>query len=268
MFANPDPNPLRLCVSPARMALYRGFFAAQTDRESLGALLWHQRVGAALWPLLGIVEVAFRNRTHYALSMLHGGVSSRAWYGAGSNDMRLKLKLQRKFDDLQNLKDEAGQALVKSIDDLISETTFGIWIEALYELPFDRRYRFSKLALPGYPPLGNKGIWGAAHLTWMPLIARLERHKTYRDRVAHHGPLWKISFNAPPGTAARLPNTPQEFMQSLHTEESALRTTAIEMEPGLADFWDGDPRTHFYTLTTSESLDAAMGRAPNTETGN
>lgn len=262
MFATLTPEAARRCLSPARLALYKDFYAATDDRETLGALMWHHAVGAALWPLIGLVEVAFRNRTHHALSMLHGGVASRAWYGGGANDMRLKVRVQRKIEDILALKDEGGNALVNSIDDFISETTFGIWIEVLYELHSDRRYRFCKMAFPGYPVVQDKAAWTAPQRTWQPLIRRLERHKAFRDRVAHHGPLWKIPFEPQAGATSIVPSGPGAFIQSLRKEAAALRTTIEEMESGLGDFWDGAPRDAFQHLTTLATLYEYMGRTP------
>lgn len=178
--------------------------------------------------------------------------------------MRLKIRVQRKIDDILNLKDEGGASLVNSIDDFISETTFGIWVEVLYELHADRRYRFCKMAFPGYPILQDKAAWTAPQRTWQPLIRRLERHKAFRDRVAHHGPLWKIPFEPQAGATPILPSGPGAFIQSLRKEASALRTTIEEMEPGLSDFWDGAPKDAFQHLTTLARLHEYMGRAPAT----
>lgn len=242
------------------MALYCNFFNTQTDRECLGAYLWHQTVSASLWPLLSLVEVAFRNRAHYALSTLHGNTPSRAWYGGGRNDMRLKMRIQRRIDDLLNLKDASGAPLVRSIDNFISETTFGLWVEVLYEVAPDRRYRFAKLAFPGYSLLADKTTWVAPQITWMPILSRLERHKSYRDKIAHHGPLWKIPFEPKLGDASILPLSPGALIQSLRKEATALRATLCDMEPGLSDFWDGVPNAAFMTLTTMASLQGHMGR--------
>jgi hypothetical protein len=262
MFATLTQNAAERCMSSARMGLYKNFFGAGTDRECMGAMMWQQAASAALWPLLSLVEVVFRNRTHYGLSMLHGGVSTRAWYGGGSNDMRLKVRLQRKIDDLLNLKDASGLTLVNSVDDFISETTFGLWIEALYELHADRRFRFTKMAFPGYSVLADKSAWTAPARSWVPLINRLERHKAYRDIVAHHGPLWKVPFEPMAGATAILPASPGALIQALRKEATALRTTVEEMEPALVDFWDGPPSTSFLQLTTIATLEGYLGRRP------
>lgn len=45
--------------------------------------------------------------------------------------MNLKVSVQRKIDAVLNSKDDAGNMIVHDIDDCISETSFGIWVEVL-----------------------------------------------------------------------------------------------------------------------------------------
>jgi len=243
------------------MWLYQTFYGAQNDRETFGAMFWHQSIGAALLPLVAMVEIAFRNRMHHALSMLHGGQASGPWYGGGRNHMRLKTRIQRRIDDLWNLKDDAGHRLIQSVDDFISESTFGLWIEVAYELQPDRRYRFCKLVIPGYPLLADRAAWTAPGRSWMPLVRRFERHKAFRDCIAHHRPLWKIPFEPAVGVSSILPSGPGALLLSLRHQATALRASLEQMEPGLVDFWDGPRRVAFDQLTTLASLHASMGRS-------
>lgn len=260
MFANLTPNAAELCFSSARLGSYQRFFHAKTDRETLGAHMWHQTVSASLWPLIGMVEVVFRNRAHRALSQLHGGVPSRAWYGAGPQDMRLK-GLQSKVDDILNQTDDAGNHVVNTIDEFIAETTFGLWVHVLQQLDANRRYRFCSIAFPNYPPVKGKTAWIAPLNTWMPLIKRMEGHRAFRNRIAHHAPLWTIPYLTAPGAASILPSGPGALIQSLRQQASTLRTTIEDMEPNLADFWDGEPKQAFMNLTTVAMIEKAMGKA-------
>lgn len=260
MFANLTSNAAELCFSPARLGSYQRFFHAKTDRETLGAHMWHRTVSASLWPLIGMVEVVFRNRAHRALSQLHGGVPSRAWYGGGPQDMRLK-GLQSRVDDILNRTDDAGNNVVNTIDEFIAETTFGLWVHVLQQLDTNRRYRFCLTAFPSYPLVKDKGAWIAPVKTWMPLIKRLESHRAFRNRIAHHAPLWTVPYLPGPDGSSILPSGPGALILSLRQQASMLRATIEDMESNLADFWDGEPKQAFMNLTTVAMIDKAMGKA-------
>lgn len=249
-------------LSAARMTAFREFFKAADDQQCLGAMLWHHDVSAALWPLVGWVELALRNRTHYALSMLHGGLPSRAWYGGGPQDMRLRLRLRRRIDDMLGARSEAGDKFINGVDDFVAETTFGLWLEVLYELAPDRRFRYCRLAMPGHEALNDKAAWAVPGRTWVPVLRRLERHKTFRDRIAHHAPLWKVAFERQPGGASMLPSGPGALIQALRREASAMRRTLEEMDPGLTGVWSSARGATFCRLTTMAALGAYMGRSP------
>lgn len=246
-------------LSMARLAAFRKFFKAADDLECLGAMMWHQEVAAALWPLLGWVEVAFRNRAHYALSMLHGGMPSRPWYAGGPQDMRLRLRLRRRVDELLASRDEAGDLLIQGADAFVAETTFGFWIEVLYELAPDRRFRFCRMAMPGLEALQRKAAWASPALTWLPLVRRLERHKIFRDRIAHHAPLWRVSFEPEQRDGSILPSGPGALLQALRKEATALQRTLQDLEPGLLGMWGDSRRAAFLRLTTLATVAAYMG---------
>lgn len=261
MFANPPPETVQRSISPARMQLYSAFFKCQASERCLGAMLWHQSIAAALWPLICTVELVFRNRTHYALSMLHGGVASRQWYAGGPNDMKLKVGVRAKLDKYMGLQDEAGNALIATVDDFVAYSTFGIWLDVLRELHQDRRHRLAKLVFPGYGPVAEKDKWVAPKHTWLPLLQRFERHKAFRDCIAHHGPLWKIPFVPQADSPPVMPSGPGALLLSLRREATELATSVAEMDPNLAGFWEGPPRDAFLALTTLESLKGYMQSA-------
>lgn len=262
MFTNLPPANARACLSVARMSAYRDFFNADSDRECLGAILWHQAVAGAIWPLVSFVEVSLRNRAHQQLSFLFGGSKSRTWYGGQRNDMRLRVRTQQKIDELCTRQDDAGQRAVLSIDDFIAETTFGIWVEVLEQLDHNQRFKFARFVFPAYPPVQNSAAWVAPKNTWQPLINRLARHKSFRDRIAHHSPLWKHSYAPRDGDPYILPTSPGAALQSLRKEMHALKTTLTEMDPGMVDFWDATEHEKlFLSLTTMATLQRYMGVA-------
>ena len=75
-------------------------FKTTSDRECLGAMMWHHAIASSAWPLISVVEICLRNRSHHAMSALYGNVKSREWYRGGPNDMRLKGGIQGRITEL------------------------------------------------------------------------------------------------------------------------------------------------------------------------
>lgn len=261
MFATLSAANCQLSLSPARMGAFHAHFKTTSDRECLGAMMWHHAIASSAWPLISVVEICLRNRSHHAMSALYGNVKSREWYRGGPNDMRLKGGIQGRITELLCRTDDAGNKVVNSIDEFIAATTFGTWVGVLQQLPSDRRFRFTKMAFPEYPMLLDKQAWTAPAKTWLPLIERLERHKSFRDRIAHHAPIWNFPYAPHEGEKRIKPASAGATIISLRQEIQHLRTSLVEMEPGLVDFWDGTAQQEaLETLTTLASLNHYMGR--------
>ncbi|CAB3768669.1 hypothetical protein [Paraburkholderia humisilvae] len=237
--------------SLARISAFHAFFKAENQAQCLGALVWHQSVAAAMWPLICLVEISLRNRLHVGLSRMYAA----AWYAGARNSMPLQTKLQSRADELLSATDAAGNARIGCPDDFVAAMSFGFWVEVLRQVHVNRRYRLVEAIFPNYGPLKDKKLWADAAKTWIPLLRRLERHKRVRDQIGHHTPLWNIKYTVRETEPPRVPKSPGAMMLALRQEVSSLRQTLLDMDVSLARLWDGTFfQQAFLQLTTTNGL--------------
>lgn len=250
---------LESALSQARLSPYRTFFKCTRDNEVLAAFQWNQTVASAMWPLVSLVELSLRNRLHGCFSQLYGGSTSNDWYMG--HRMPMSASASRKVTDVLAAKDARGQPLCQSVDDVVASVSFGFWIEVLRGIPGNRRWRVTKSVFPGYGPVADKTLWVAPAATWMPLLNRLERHKAFRDRLAHHRPLWRWRYAPNPGAPLAVPTSPGAAMTSLRQEVAHLEKTLSEMDAALLQFWRHSlPHRIFNSLTTTIGLHYSLHR--------
>jgi hypothetical protein len=259
MYANAPNSALEMSLSPARLGPYRTFFKAKLDAETLAAFQWNQTVSSALWPLMSLVELAFRNRLHACFSDMYGGSVSNAWYLTPK--AQLSAIATNKVMDTVNATDSNGNPICQSVDDVVAEMSFGFWVEALRRVPKDKRWKVSKAIFPNYGPVANKPAWVQAAQTWLPLIGRLERHKSFRDRLAHHRPVWRWRYAPNPGAPLITPSSPGAAMTGIRQEVAQLEQTLREMDNSLLALWTGGlPQRLLSSLTTSVGLHYSLHR--------
>lgn len=255
---NIPASVVRDTFSIARISAFHAFFKAESQAQCLGALVWHQSVAAATWPLICLVEVSLRNRLHGCLSRMYAG----PWYAGARNSMPLQSKLQSKANELLSATDEAGQSRVGCPDDFIAAMPFGFWVEVLRQVHVNRRYRLVEAVFPNYGPLQDKKSWVNASKTWVPLLQRIERHKRIRDQIGHHTPLWNIRYTVRENEPPRVPKSPGAMMLALRQEASSLRQTLLDMDASLVRLWDGTFfQQAFLQLTTTNGLYHYMHRS-------
>jgi hypothetical protein len=243
--------------SSARIRAFQTFFKAENQAQCLGALIWHQHVAAAMWPLISHVEVALRNRLHTTLSGMYSGT----WYAGNRNSMVLQPRLQNKADERLNALDEWGKPCVRSPDDFVAAMSFGFWVEVLRQIQVNRRYKFVEATFPNYAALADRKLWSSATAAWIPLLRRIEKHKRVRDQIGHHASLWNVKYSVRDGEPPRVPKSPGGMMLALRQEVASLRQTLLDMDKTLIRVWDDTLFQHaFMQLTTTNGLYYYMHR--------
>lgn len=183
-------------ISAARLSSYQKFFNCATDNELFGVYCWNIHLSACFYNLISIVEVALRNRFHFALSdHFSPGAISFDWY----NSLKLQPKTANKIKKITHYKKRGrGEWIPKdpvpSADDVVSRLTFGVW-KNLLDVEEDCD--------------GNKIPWGnlipkilVNHRTqevafWSReknqdfLFARIGLVGDVRNRICHFEPIWK-----------------------------------------------------------------------------
>lgn len=259
MYTTAPFSAIETALSPARLTPYRTFFKAARDSEVLGAFQWNQTVSAALWPLVSLVELSLRNRLHTCMSNMFGASASNDWY-LGKR-LKMSASATRKISDVLSSVDVTGAPICPSVDDVVAAMSFGFWVEVLRLVPQDRRWRVTKAVFPHYGPAADKALWVAPGTTWVPLIGRLERHKSFRDRLAHHRPLWRWRYFPNPGSALLTPGSPGAAMTGIRQEAAHFEQTLAEMDKSLLLLWKGSlSQRIFASLTTSVGLHYSLHR--------
>ncbi|MCZ4339767.1 Abi family protein [Shewanella colwelliana] len=186
-------------ISLPRLSSYQHFFKPKEPTELYGYYCWNEAISAALFRLIGIVEITLRNKLHCALSQHYynpkslGSKQSNDWYSSLALNKRseeniLKVTHTRKKGKWQ------PKHLTLSHDDVISRLTYGFWPKVL-DITKDKQNQlvpWGKI-IPNVIPhhrQKNEGYWKKTkHQD--TLYARLEMIGSLRNRIAHFEPIWK-----------------------------------------------------------------------------
>ena len=180
-------------ISKPRLNSYRGYFQASQD-EATGLYMWNCEVSANFGTLLAMFEIALRNNAHRAMSQFYsrGTSDTMHWY----DRMRLKSGPQKKLDVLRFQRGPGGVSIARTPapgpDEIVSRVSFGFWPGALGSM--DARYasQICPLIFPAHPLNANPSDWQIESVRRQAL-AFLHEINTFRNRLAHHEPLWKFA---------------------------------------------------------------------------
>ncbi len=175
-------DALQVSLSPERLATYLS--AAGNDRgQALQLYTWNTALSAAFYGPLQGLEIAVRNAMHRELSRQHG----QAWY----DDPQVGLDA-RALDRIRAAKDElrrGGYAI--DPPHLVAVLPFGFWVSLL-----GRGGRAPALSAPKrdydmtlWRPALHRAFPGA-RLRRADVHARLDYLRTFRNRIAHHEPIF------------------------------------------------------------------------------
>lgn len=185
-------------LAPARIARYRSFLSLTTDEQVYRAYAWNYALSAMVFPLLGCIEMHLRDAIHCIMSKRYAPVGSRhhsyPWY----DDSQLRhypFKKQAKTsinEVLREKKTHAKKRPEPTTDDVIAALTFGFWTNFFRTLPPVDAPEIVSQIFPHHP-IRNPKRWGDQanrhQLSWHLQIAN-----RFRNRVAHHEPLFKFRY--------------------------------------------------------------------------
>lgn len=163
-------------LSPQRLGPY--LVHCQGDRYlALAHYHWNLRLSEALYPVLHLNEVVFRNVMHQALS---DEFATPAWFEGLWLDDREKRSITKVLTDLRKRGIHRPDA-----DKVIAELTFGFWCSLC-----DTRYEHKQVLWPR--------LFNHAFLQKLPrrqrqrkvLSSAVNRLRQLRNRVFHHEPVW------------------------------------------------------------------------------
>lgn len=187
-------------ISSGRLSSYRVVFSTATDEELLGAYLWNARLASEFYPLLSFIEVALRNSISSVITAKKGmwwWRKNRLRYKSfsqGAMSPKVVTSIYDSFSDAHRSvkrakKDRYGLGGARiGHHEVIGATNFIVWEKLL-----DNEFMGDSLFWPAY--LGEVFLGWPSNLTPSQfLISVRNRVKTvreFRNRLAHHEPLWK-----------------------------------------------------------------------------
>jgi hypothetical protein len=193
------PNQLIHFLAPARISGYRSFLKLSTHDEVYRAYCWNYAVSASVFPLLGCVEMHLRDAVHREMSTRHAPAGaanphSYPWYDWNQGSHYPLLNKAR--DDVYALLYVKKTGLLAhpapSTDDVVASLTFGFWTNLFRSFTPVQAPQLIPRILPNHH-IVTPAQWGSKSVR-AALNDHLRIANDFRNRVAHHEPLFKFRY--------------------------------------------------------------------------
>ena len=183
----------------ARIAGYRSFLKLTNNTEVRRAYAWNYAISAMVFPLLGCVEMHLRDTVHRVMSKRYApsgaaGHHGYAWYDDAQTQHYPFVKEAKASIDaiLLEKKTLLRKMPQPTTDDVIAALTFCFWTNFFRTLsPVDAPHVIPQIF--SNHPIKNGKQWGNPQNRHQ-LGVHLQIANTFRNRVAHHEPLFKFRF--------------------------------------------------------------------------
>lgn len=193
-------NHLVHFLAPARIARYRSFLKLSSNEEVYRAYAWNYAISAMVFPLLGCVEMHLRDSIHRVMSQKYVSAGFAGHHGYPWYDDSLVMHYPFTGDAkgsidaiLCDKKTKLRKAPQPTTDDVIASLTFGFWTNFFRTLSPVMAPQIIPKVFPNHPIL-NPNQWGKKDKRHQ-LGLHLQVANRFRNRVAHHEPLFKFRFN-------------------------------------------------------------------------
>jgi hypothetical protein len=223
-----SPADFESIISKPRLNSYRAYFHTTSIEESIGLYMWNTEISSCFASLLAHFEIALRNNIHSAMSSTYpsgSSFTSNHWYDRIQNS--LKKGARAKIDEVRHTGYGNNKRAITpppNPDEIVSRVSFGFWPNVLGII--DTRAGFADKIFPKIFPHHRLSInpldWTDAALRQQALAPIYELNQ-FRNRVAHHEPLWK--FSAINNTSSR--QTVMVMRASTNLSDSLIRFTRL-----------------------------------------
>lgn len=171
---------IELALSPNRLSNYKNAVGGDLQR-AVDLYCWNVAVGAAFFGPLGVLEVVFLN----ALDLQLSTVFSEPWYDDPTFRV-VDAKMNSRIDEAKSEILKRGRTVTHSR--VIAELSFGFWVQMLR---------------PGPKGAYVRTLWGPAISRAFPrglnranVLLLFDPLLRFRNRVAHHEPIFASDLNA------------------------------------------------------------------------
>jgi len=185
-------------LAPARIARYRSFLKLTTDQEVYCAYTWNYAISAMVFPIVGCVEMHLRDAIHRAMSRQYANspdCHDYPWYD-NKQDRHYPFTGEAKVSIekvLCDVKTKRRKQIQPSGDDVVAAMTFGFWTNFFRTLSPVDAPRVIPRIFPHHP-IRNQNQWGNSQKRHQ-LSTQLQTANAFRNRIAHHEPLFKFRHN-------------------------------------------------------------------------
>lgn len=204
-------------ISAPRFSTYLDQYKGSQD-HALRLYTWNIELSSAFWGPLAILEVLLRNSMH---AQLCKGRQADWWASPNANLMG------RENDAI----DSTIRKLIKagnsqpSADDIVGASSFGFWV-GLLDVGVPRHYQFDYPIALWEPRLKN----AFPHLNGVKrkqLHGELNRIRIFRNRVAHHEPIFRgntaLTMSLIADVAGYIDPDVRDFILSAHRVDTVLK---------------------------------------------
>lgn len=223
-------------ISSKRLYSYKQIFNPQNDEELLGGYLWNLYISSLFFKVSNLVEITLRNSINNALTKDLGEI----WWAKSKLHYKSYISSQHPVpENVKKLRDGFVSArnqakrekenrygavnYIPTHEEIISNTKFQIW-----ELILDDEFVGNRLIWNKNLGKVFKGAWpnNSANDLLISLRQEINNIRLFRNRIAHHEPLWK----------AHNINTMEDAIEYLHKKLSSMEKVLGYISPEKIQF--------------------------------
>ncbi len=210
---NYDYDEPRRLITQSRLSSYSTSITTENDAQLFGAYSWNLAVVGAFYPLLQIIEVSLRNAISNAakIKATQAGVGGfwfdHLLYTQETNELGQQLTAEqvKKFKDkIKAAKKAAKKALEEkgevdptpNHDQIISQTDFSTWeyiLDKHYYNGSDNSYIWPTGLIKAFKKLPRTSESNPMFHQRDIIRRRIEEVRSFRNRVSHNEPAWRLS---------------------------------------------------------------------------
>ncbi|HDY7465241.1 Abi family protein [Vibrio parahaemolyticus] len=211
-------------LSAPRIGAYRNYFGQQlTDEQVFGCYQWNESVSHCFFKVITLVEIVMRNKMHHSLSGHYhstakhivadvsrrswqyqpystiGSVNSCNWYHAIDPVAGQGILVSKSLSKIHsrthrrrqgNLTVPLNRQRRPSPDDVVSSLSFGFWSSLVSKCP---TVDWATVLVSAFPQhRASKSSQWHSDIERAKLSNRLDFVRDFRNRIAHHEPIWKF----------------------------------------------------------------------------
>ena len=152
--------------------------------------MWNCELSKAFGVLMAFFEISIRNRIHSAMATHYIGHTGPTAYWWDAIASQLGTTTMNKVKDVR----EKNGTLISpppSADEIVSRVSFGFWTSVLGKIDQGQADKIMPAIFPHHPLNANSLDW-KIHALRKEAIGFIFEMNYFRNRLAHHEPLWKF----------------------------------------------------------------------------